>query len=186
MQKFDVVIALEKVAEMRSKWIASKREFDEGINKIMARLLHEAAAQRMSVEEVAAASGLKKIQVRSMMRLHGLDPRDGKTLLAKTAADALASNAELLGVSVHDMDLMSPLAYLPMGKQLQQQLRDKTAPSVHELSDEVSGNPMLVHGINFQDHDIACSISMYDEPVLVSAFWDKVTCEGCRAIAMGT
>jgi hypothetical protein len=143
MQKFDVMIALEKVAEMRTTWSTSKREFDEAINKIMARLLHEAARNYMSVEEVASASGLKKIQVRSMMRLNGLDPKTGKTLLAKHAAEALEKNAELLGVSVHDMDLMSPLAYLPMGDQLKQQLLDARVARVTELADpedEVSRN----------------------------------------------
>lgn len=133
MRKFDVQIALEKVAEMRAKWATSKREFDASVNQIMRRLLHEAAHNYMSAEEVASASGLKVAQVRSMMRLNGLDPRNGKTLLAKHAAKALEENADLLGISVHDMDLMSPLAYLPMGEQLKQQLLDARVAQVHEL-----------------------------------------------------
>jgi len=136
MKKFDVQIALEGVAEARTRWTAAKREFDEGVNKVMGRLLHEAAANYMSVEEVARYSGLSKLQVRSMMRLNRLDPRDGKTLLAKHAAEALSSNAELLGIAPHEMDLMSPLAYLPMGRELRQQLTDKTVQSVHELPED--------------------------------------------------
>jgi hypothetical protein len=136
MRKFDVVIALEKVAEMRSTWSASKRTFDESVNQIMTRLLHEAAQSYMSPEEVASACGLKVAQVRSMMRLNGLDPKKGKTLLAKTAAEALANNADLLGISVHDMDLMSPLAYLPMGDQMKRDLTEAGVHTVTELPDD--------------------------------------------------
>jgi hypothetical protein len=135
MQKFDVRFALEGVAEARAKWTAAKRQFDADVNKVMRRLLHEAAANYMSVEEVAQASGLGKTQVRSMMRLNGMDPRDGKTLLAETAAKALAENAELLGIPVHEMDLMSPLAYLPMGSELRQALQDKAVSQVTELDE---------------------------------------------------
>lgn len=135
MRKFDVRFALEGVAEARGKWTAAKRQFDTDVNKVMRRLLHEAAANYMSVEEVATASGLGKAQVRSMMRLNGMDPRDGKTLLAKNAAEALAANSALLGIAPHEMDLMSPLAYLPMGSELRQALQDKTVSQVHELPD---------------------------------------------------
>lgn len=137
MQKFDVTIRMEKVAEARAKWTASKREFDEAVNKVMGRLLNEAAVAFMSVDEVSKASGLSKLQVRNLMRANGLDPRDGKALLAKSAAKALDENAALLGIDPVDMDLTSPLAYLPMGDALRRELQSEaTRQGVKEIPDE--------------------------------------------------
>lgn len=141
MKKFDVQIALEGIAEAKGKWSAGMRKFNDDVDHVMARLLHEAAANFMSVNEVAQASGLTTMRVRKMMRDAGLDPRKNKTLLAKSAADALQSNADLLGIEPHEMDLTSPLAYLPMGDELRQRLLDARVHRVTELpEDEVSGN----------------------------------------------
>jgi len=139
MKKFDVQIALEGIAEAKATWAKAITEFNAGVEYVMTRLIHEAAANYMSVEEVAKASGLTPKRVRLLMRNSGLDPKKGKRLLAKHAAEALAENAALLGIAPHEMDLMSPLAYLPMGKQLRQELQNRTVSQVHELED-VSGN----------------------------------------------
>jgi len=56
------------------------------------------------------------------MRLAGLNPKMGKTLLAESASKALTENAMLMGVDPEKMDLTSPLAYLPMGNELKQRL----------------------------------------------------------------
>lgn len=135
MQKFDVQIALEGVREARSKWNTAVRQFNADADKVMTRLLHEAAANYMSSEQVAKHSGLSPKRVRSLMRLAGLNPSRGKNLLAKHAAEALATNSELLGIAPHEMDLTSPLAYLPMGSELRQALTDKTVSKVTELDD---------------------------------------------------
>jgi hypothetical protein len=140
VQKFDVQIALEGVADARHQWSAAQREFQADIDKVLDRLIHEAAVNFMSPEEFARYSGLSTNQVRALMMRNGLNRSKGKTLLAKTAADALATNAELLGITPHEMDLTSPLAYLPMGKQLRQQLQDRSVSKVTELDDDVSGN----------------------------------------------
>jgi len=199
MKKFDVQIALEGVAEARKKWNTAKRDFDADLNKIMRTLLHEASANYMSPEEVARASGYKVAQVRSMMRLNGLNPRDGKRVLADSAAKALAENAELLGIPVHEMDLMSPLAYLPMGAQMRQELTDKTVARVTELpedhvhtpecainrpcTEDVGGLPPLVHGVNFWDDQIGCGTMDYlNGSVWVSGNLDNITCGKCRVV----
>lgn len=140
MQKFDVQIALEGVREARGLWSKAMRKFQSDVEKVMTRLLHEAAANFMSVEEVARHSGMSPKRVRSMMREAGLNPRDGKTLLSKQAAEALASNADLLGIAPHEMDLMSPLAYLPAGSELRQQITDKSVSGVTELADYQYGD----------------------------------------------
>lgn len=136
MQKFDVQMALEKVAEARHAWGAASGRFNEDVQYVMGRLLHEAAANRMSVEDVAHYSGLAKARVRTMMKHHGLDPYSSKSLLQDKAAKALAKNAELLGISVHEMDLMSPLAYLPMGSELRKFLETKPQRGVKELPED--------------------------------------------------
>jgi hypothetical protein len=141
MKKFDVVIALEGIREARVKWTKAKREFDSGLNEMMRRLLHEAARNYLSVEEVAQSSGYSKLQVRAMMRLNGMDPRTGKRLLAESAAKALRENAELMGIEPGEMDLLSPLAYLPMGQQMRKEfLETKTVSQVTELPQD-EGTP---------------------------------------------
>lgn len=133
MNKFDVQIALEKVADARKKWSDAHREFQAGVDKVMTVLLHEAARNYMSPTDVGKSAGLSRVQVVNKMKAVGLHPHDGKRMLSEKAAKALNENAELLGVNVHDIDLMSPLAYLPMGDQLRRELERKTAPSVTEF-----------------------------------------------------
>lgn len=125
LTKFGVLIALEGIAEARAEWHAAKRKFDADVNFLMHRLLLEAARNRMSVDEVAKASGYSVAQVRAMMRKRSLDPKKGRTLLAKQAAEALAANAELMGIQPWEMDLTSPLAYLPMGDEMRRALETK-------------------------------------------------------------
>lgn len=134
---------LGQIAEAKRERAKRIAEFDSGVAAVMSRLLHEAARNYMSVEEVAKAGGFTVKRVRQMMRDVGLNPRDGKNLLSKKAAEALSNNAALLGVEPGEMDLMSPLAYLPMGEQLRRELQDKTVSKVTELP-EVSGNTVTV------------------------------------------
>lgn len=133
---FDVQIALEGLADARREWSRAMRAFNADSERVLIRLLHEAAANYMSAEQVAKFSGLSPKRIRTLMRDNGLNPRDGKRVLAKHAAEALQSNAELLGIAPHQMDLMSPLAYLPAGSLLRQQITDKTVSGVTELPDD--------------------------------------------------
>lgn len=169
MQKFDVQFALEGVAEARAAWAKAKRKFDADVNTVMRRLLHEAAANYMSVEEVARPSGYNTTQIRSMMRINGMDPRDGKTLLAKHAADALASNAELLGIEPHEMDLMSPLAYLPAGEKLRRELQDRTVSQVHDLPEDLTTEVERLQRL----------VTYYEDKY--SEAWDEAPVSGNRA-----
>lgn len=136
MQKFDVQIALEGVREAREKWTKAKIKFDADVEYVMSRLINEAAVNYMSAEEVARASGLTTKRVRLLMRQRGLDPRKSKRLLSKQASETLMENAALLGVEPHEMDLMSPLAYLPAGQELRQMLTDMTLSQVTDVPDE--------------------------------------------------
>lgn len=133
MNKFDVVISFERLAEQKAKWSSAHREFITATDRIMALLLHQAAAVFMSVDEVAKAAGMTKTQVRAAMRKHGLNPRDGKRMLSKHAASALETNADLLGIKPHEMDLTSPLAYLPMGEEMRRQMADSRVSRVTEF-----------------------------------------------------
>jgi hypothetical protein len=136
MNKYDVQMALERSADHREQWRKAIAQYREDMRKVMRRLIHEAAYHRMSVEEVARLSGLSKRDVRIIMRRDGLDPRTmSKALLSETAAKALAENAEIMGVDPREIDLASPLAYLPMGSALQQELREQSVVRVTDLSD---------------------------------------------------
>lgn len=131
MQKFEIDLNLEHVAEQRKLWNDAAREFGDRVDKAMKRLIHEAAAARMSHVEVAKKSGFTTAQIKARMKTMGLNPTTGRALLSKQAAAVLASNAEILGIQPHEIDLMSPLAYLPAGSLLKEQ--DKT---VKDLPDE--------------------------------------------------
>lgn len=135
MEKHDVQKSLAQIGLAERQWKQAQRKFNADVALMMKRLLHEAARNRMSVEEVARFSGMSPRRVRTLMRLHGLDPRSGKNLLAETAAKALNENAALLGVKPDEIDLMSPLAYLPMGEQMRRELQEKTVSKVVELDE---------------------------------------------------
>jgi len=135
MQKLNVQLALESVREARTQWSKANTEFNSGLMEALRFLLHEAVRNYMSPEEVARHSGLTTKRVRILMREYGLNPRDGKRVLSNAAAKALAENAELLGIDPSEMDLTSPLAYLPMGKHLRDTLREQTISRVIEIPD---------------------------------------------------
>lgn len=139
MKKTDVLIALERVDAAHRAWTQARIEFLSGSNAVMNLLVHEAAANYMSVDDIAKASGFTAKRVREMMRNAGLDPKNGKRLLSQKAAEALATNAALMGIEPGDMDLMSPLAYLPMGSKMKRELQDARTSQVTEVP-EVSGN----------------------------------------------
>lgn len=147
MKKIDVQIALEAVNAAHEKWTTARIEFLSGSNAVMSLLIHEASANFMSAEDVAKASGFTAKRVRQMMRDAGLNPKDGKRLLSKKAAEALASNAALMGIEPHEMDLTSPLAYLPMGSVMKRELQDKRTSQVTE----VSGNLLSRVGVIIAD-----------------------------------
>lgn len=133
MKLFEIQMTMQRIREARAEWSAKHREVNEVAARSMRRLLHEAIAQRMSVEDVAKYSGYTKARIRQMMRGMDLEPRWSKTMLAKTAAEALRTNAELLGIDPVDMDLMSPLAYLPAGSQLRSALDSEAVRGVTEV-----------------------------------------------------
>jgi hypothetical protein len=156
VRKFDVQIALEGIAEAKSTWAQAKAKFDADVEYMMGRLLHEAARNYMSDREVAKHSGSTVKRVRDLMRSCGLNPRDGKTLLSQKAATALSENAALLGVEPHEMDLMSPLAYLPMGSVMKRELQERSVSQVTEFPETYGTAHMLAEkltdaGLDFDE-----------------------------------
>ncbi len=133
MKKIDVLIQLEKIREARVQWGRARTEFQSGYDAALHRLLFEAAANYMSARDVATVLAITPKRVRELMRQQGLDSRS-KTLLSQKAAEALANNSALLGIEPHEMDLMSPLAYLPMGEQMKRELRASAVSQVTEVS----------------------------------------------------
>lgn len=147
MKRSEVRDLLGRVKAAKKQHAFDEAKFQSDVSAVMRRLLHEAAANLMSVEEVARDSGYTVKRIRQMMRDIGLNPTAGRNLLSKKAAEALATNADLMGIEPSEMDLMSPLAYLPMGEQLRRQLQDSTVSQVTALDEvgraEVSGNVRL-------------------------------------------
>lgn len=147
MDKFGITLQLERVREANEKWRVALAKKNADVEWMMRRLLHEAAHAFMSPEEVATASGYTVKRIRILMRAAGLDPRSGKNLLSKQAAETLAENAELMGIEPQHMDLTSPLAYLPMGEEMRRSLAEQllTPTTVEDI--EVSGNSDLLRRV---------------------------------------
>lgn len=136
MKKFEIEINLQHMKEAKEKAVAANREFLSRVDTALVRLIHEAAAQRMSAQQVAKLSGFTTAQIKARMKAMGLNPTTGRALLSKQAAAVLESNAEIMGIQPHEIDLMSPLAYLPAGSLLKEQVS-----SVTDLEEPaVSGN----------------------------------------------
>lgn len=132
MDKFVVQLNLEHVRDARAVFNEASRKFTEDISAAMTRLIHEAAAQMMSPQDVARHSGFTTAQIKSRMKALDLNPTKGKRLLSQHAAKVLATNAALLGVDVTAMDLMSPLAYLPAGD-VTAFLETQVKPDIEEM-----------------------------------------------------
>lgn len=178
MKLYEIQMTMERIRDARHEWAVKHREVNTVAARSMKRLLHEAIAQRMSVEDVSKHSGYTKPRIRQMMRNMGMEPKWSKTMLAKTAAEALHSNAELLGIDPVDMDLLSPLAYLPAGSQLQTAVRSEATRGVTEVP-EVEEEP--VHTLLYDM--VACNYyESVDLPEVVRlANGGVVTCDDCKA-----
>jgi predicted XRE-type DNA-binding protein len=118
VQRYEVRKALGAIANARKEWTVARKQFDSQVDRLMTRLLNEAAVNKMSDAETAEALGVTRTRIRALMRDHGLNPKTGRNLLAQQAAVTLEENAALLGVEPHEFDLTSPLAYLPVGSNL--------------------------------------------------------------------
>lgn len=125
MHKPEIENYLRDIREANKVWAEAVKNHRLEIDRLMSRLIHEAAAHRMSVDEVAELSGWTTKHVREKMRLLSLNPRTAKHLLSATAAKALRENAALMGIDPSEIDLTSPLAYLPMGEVLRQELIER-------------------------------------------------------------
>lgn len=133
MKSFEVQVALEGVAEARKEWERARRKFDADVEYVMNRLINEAAVHHYSADWIAQHAGMTVKRIRIIMRSQGLDPKRAKRLLSRKASEALAENSALLGIEPHEMDLTSPLAYLPMGSALRKFLE---TPGVTELEED--------------------------------------------------
>jgi len=127
MLKFMVIQHLATLGESKRRWSTAKAKFDSDADALMLRLLNEAAANKMGVSEVAAALGSTNTHVRSLMRRHGLNPKMGRNLLSRQASETLTTNAMVMGIEPNEMDFMSPLAYLPMGRALRREFLETPA-----------------------------------------------------------
>lgn len=133
MNKFDVTIRLEKLAAARTEWSTKRREFDDAYETALLRLVYEGLRAFMTIDEMATSLSVPTTRVRTFMRRNGVEPRQGKRVLSDQAAVALRDNAELLGIDPINMDLTSPLAYLPMGEKMKRELQDEQVSSVNEF-----------------------------------------------------
>lgn len=134
MHKFEIEIHLNHIRDARAELNKKVREFNIECDRAMKRLIHEAAANMMSAQEVGKHAGMSTAAVKTKMKKFNLNPSKGKTLLSKNAAEVLASNAEIMGIEPHQIDLMSPLAYLPAGKDVSAFLE---TPPITELPEKI-------------------------------------------------
>ena len=128
MRREHIRATFEKINEAHHQWKTEQGKMRAEADRVLTRLLNECLAKRMSPEHIAEMAGWPVRDVRSAMRARGIDPKAGKGVLSKQSASALIDNANLLGVEPEEMDLTSPLAYLPMGSQLREFLETEDTP----------------------------------------------------------
>lgn len=133
MYRYEIEQQLTEVTQARRAWAKAQAKFQSDADAVMSRLLHEALARRMSIEQIARYADVPTKRVRRWMREAGLNPDHNRSVVTKQAAENLANNAALLGVEPTEIDLMSPLAYLPAGQELRQAITDTTTHSVHDI-----------------------------------------------------
>lgn len=133
MNKFDVEMQMHKLADQQEAWHHAHRGFRDAYRALRLRLVLEGLRLYMSVEDVAKMLEVSQRDVRDDMRRAHLNPKRSKTMLAKSAADALNGNASLLGIEPGQVDLLSPLAYLPMGDRMRRELQDQTLSEVTDI-----------------------------------------------------
>ena len=136
MNRFQVLDALREIRDANKQWAVARREYTRVMEKSVNRLILEAATNRIALTTVASASGLTTKRIRAIMRDHGVNPRQAQGLITTQAAEALVSNAEAMGLPVGEMDLTSPLAYLPMGETLAKELAALPRPEHNEFHAE--------------------------------------------------
>lgn len=122
MDRVDVLSHLSKIRHARKEVERVRREVNCAADTLIPRLLHEAAREMMSLREVADALGVSVKRVRVLMREAGMNPTVGAQLRASHAVKALRENAALLGVDPREIDIMSPLQYLPGGQGLKTEI----------------------------------------------------------------
>lgn len=122
--------AFKRINEARHELDLAKARTEAEIERVVTRLIHECLAKRMSPGHIAKMAGWHVNEVRAAMRSRGIEPKRGKSVLAKQSASALIDNAHLLGIEPEEMDLTSPLAYLPMGKELREFLETNPVKAV--------------------------------------------------------
>jgi hypothetical protein len=144
VKKADIIAHLEDLSTARIAWGTARTKFFSDYEAILTRLLHEAAAALMNPSEIGTALRLPPSAVRKAMRNRGLDGRN-RTALSKQASEALANNAALLGIEPRDMDLMSPLAYLPMGSEMKRALQDKAVSQVRSVDEAEEDAEDIAH-----------------------------------------
>jgi hypothetical protein len=143
MDKFGIELALETLREAKMTWQQAFRDFSQAYEKAVLRLIHEAMINNLSVEQFALWSGLTPKRVRFIMRRNGLDPKRGSRFLANAAAIALQRNAELMGIEPNQIDLMSPLAYLPGGDQLRRAHESEAVKGVKDVDVELDEDLLM-------------------------------------------
>lgn len=132
-----VTAGLKQMRSAREAWGKGRTEFFAAYDVLLRRYIYEACANYMGAAQIAEALGVGASTVRAKMRSLDLDPRGGKRSLNAAASQAMMENSALMGIDPADMDLTSPLAYLPMGSVLRKQLEMQTLSAVTEVEDTV-------------------------------------------------
>lgn len=135
MEKKDALTFMRTFAKARKDGAEKVAQFNRDMDLVLKRLIYEGVANYMSAEQIALEVGLSTVRVRKAMRAAGLSPNLGKRTLADNAAKALQENSGLMGIKPWQMDLTSPLAYLPMGSRLREELTEAGIARVTEIED---------------------------------------------------
>ncbi len=118
MTHHEVTAALEHLRAAESEWLTARAKYNSDSEALLSALLLRGLEVRLSPEDIGRASGIGATAMRRRVRALGLNTRRGAAALSREASETLRENAALLGIAPEDVDLLSPLAYLPAGPAL--------------------------------------------------------------------
>lgn len=116
---------LAELRRQREAWKDARREFQSEYAETLRWLILEAAATLYSLQEISEILDVPQKTIKAIAKKDDLNFKHDRVLLSHSAVNALRENAALMGINPEDFDLLSPLAYLPMGEELRKSLQQQ-------------------------------------------------------------
>lgn len=116
----EVLSALSDIGTAQLEFHRVAKRYEAERDRALLPLVLEGARLRLSAKRMAAYAGVTQGRIKSILRRTGIDGRN-ISMVAEQTEKVLEHNAALLDVDITQIDLMSPLAYIPAGPGLRRE-----------------------------------------------------------------